>query len=551
MRGSAKAITFHLLKVLGLIMVILISGCSSPVSTSDSESLSAPPHDEENSVPSFQASFMFSSVTPPDNIMDSSDRTILAVGSGLSESEARSDALSALSMALYSQIESLVETKEYVLEADGQVTETESSISQNSIVSTNLPILGAEISIAPRISYDENRKRNIYLMDAILKASTALPLYEEELKKLSTLMADAESILEKTADTLLRMKQLSQLLSYSLQYEKLAYVAHALGSLNIPPVEYSPYAIEAELLKLRSVNDSYERAAENLTRTVMQDNVHIYPAKLNGSGGITEFSEQLSLAISNVLKSRSVSDPKKAKYFLIGTYTLKDDGNSGIYVTYRLEDRNGNVLSISMEELLPSAYEGQRFIPVAYDFQKQLERGNSIDTGFSVDIRINGMKDYLTFKTEDELTIEVRASAPCYFYVVGYVFNEQDETFSYLFPLTLDASGKEMFIHRVSPEDVNKWIIINPSYGGNVLPIEIIEPYGVEMLQVYASTDRNYQAFLDTVPGFQETEDYYLVADDPEEGLMLTRALNVKNITDQTEGTVRKAEASVSFKSGK
>jgi hypothetical protein len=254
--------------------------------------------------------------------------------------------------------------------------------------------------------------------------------------------------------------------------------------------------------------------------------------------------------MSTALGRLSVSDPKRADFFMIGNYTLKDDGRSGIYATYRLEDRQGNILSTSLEQLLPSVYEGQEYLPKAYDFQKQLERGEAVDTEFLVDIRINGMRDYLSFNSGEELTIEVRAIAPCFFYVIGYVFTDQDESFSYLFPLLLDGSGKEMFIHRVSAEDVNKWIIINPIYRGTILPIEIIEPYGVEMLQVYASTEKNYQSFLETVPGYIETEDYYVVSDNPEDGLKLTRALNVKKVADEAGDDIRKAEASVSFKSG-
>jgi hypothetical protein len=173
------------------------------------------------------------------------------------------------------------------------------------------------------------------------------------------------------------------------------------------------------------------------------------------------------------------------------------------------------------------------------------------DSGFFVDIRMNGMKDYLSFHRGDELTIEVKASEPCYFYVVGYVFNELNEKFAYLFPLSLDASGKNMFVRRVSPEEVNRWIIINPIYRGKVMPIEVIEPFGVEMLQVYASTERDYQKFLDSVPGFRTTRDYYLVSDNPEEGLRLTRALNIKRVSEEASSEIKRSEAFVSFKSGR
>lgn len=83
------------------------------------------------------------------------------------------------------------------------------------------------------------------------------------------------------------------------------------------------------------------------------------------------------------------------------------------------------------------------------------------------------------------------------------------------------------------------------------MPIEVIEPFGVEMLQVYASTEKDYQKFLDTVPGFKITRDYYLVSNNPEEGLQLTRALNIKRVAEEATGEVKRSEAFVSFKSGR
>jgi hypothetical protein len=480
-----------------------------------------------------------------------SNLTIAAVGSGLSETEARIDALSALSGILYSQVKSSIEIHEKESEIDGNIVSHSSSYIEDIVVSTSLPILGASYSSVPRTFYDTQRQVMMYQVDVAIKAITSLPLYEGEIKRLASLINDVEQSLPCHAVSLVLEDNLSLLLGYYTQVEKLSYVAHALGLHDIPVLKQSCYSIESQLRSLNRVIDSYEKAAKTLTKAITKDGVYVYPAKLNGSGGVSEFAEQLSYSMRTSLGSKSVVDPLRASYFLLGEYTLKDDGKSGIYVTYRLEDVYGNVISTSLVELLPSVYEGQRFIPIAYDFQKQLERGDSIDTGFTADIRINGQKDYLTFHSGDNLTIEVKTSAPCYFYVVGYVFNDLGEKFSYLFPLKFDAVGKDMFVYRVSPEDVNKWIIINPTYAGKVLPIEVIEPFGVEMLQVYASTEKEYQKFLDTVPGFRETKDYYMVSENPEEGLMITRALNIKKVAKEAIDIIQRSESSVSFKSGR
>jgi len=479
------------------------------------------------------------------------DIRITAIGTGLSENEARSDALAALSGILYSKVSSLIETKEKVNEIAGIEVANTSSFSENISVSTNLPILGASYSLLPQTAYDTNRKAYVYQVEAVLSASISLPLYEGELARLASTIGSAGETHHLGSDSLAQEASLLKLLDAYLEFERLSYVARALGSKSIPVLSQSRYSLESKLRQVEKVVDSYAKASRNLTKGVDVSGVYVYPAKLNNSGGITEFAEQFAFSLGEALGAKAVSDPKRASHFLFGSYTLVDDGKSGMYVTYRLEDQRGNVVSTTTVELPPSVYQGQRFIPIAYDFQKQLERGDSVDTGFSVDIRMNGMKDYLSFHRGDELTIEVKASEPCYFYVVGYVFNELDEKFAYLFPLSLDASGKDMFVRRVSPEEVNRWIIINPVYRGDVMPIEVIEPFGVEMLQVYASTERDYQKFLDSVPGFKTTRDYYLVSDDPEEGLQLTRALNIKKVAEEATGEDKRSEAFVSFKSGK
>ncbi len=563
-----------LVGVAAVVLLILLGGCttSSQVAVSpvdDAVVFELIPVQDEPITP-FQASSMLdklvvddqrtsgfseaseaASEKPSGQVPEPGAVVINAVGTGLTESEARSDALAALSGILYSKVSSSIETTEKTNEIAGIEVADFSSFSENITVSTDLPILGASYSLLPKTIYDINRKAYLKQVEAVMTGSVSLPLYEGELARLASFIESEGEIEQLDADSLAQEASLLKLLDACLEFERLSYVARALGSSAIPTLSQSRYSLESKLRQVEKVVDSYVKAARTLTRNVGVDEVYVYPAKLNNSGGVTEFAEQLALVMGEALGARAVSDPKRASHFLFGSYTLVDDGRSGMYVTYRLEDQRGNVVSTSTAEISPSVYKGQRFIPVAYDFEKQLERGDSVDGGFSVDIRMNGMNDYLYFHKGDELTIEVKASACCYFYVVGYVFNELDEKFAYLFPLMLDANGKDMFVRRVSPEEVGRWIIINPTYRSNVMPIEVIEPYGVEMLQVYASTEKDYQKFLETVPGFRETEEYYVVADNPEEGLQLTRALNIKKVAEEANGEIQGSEAYVSFKSGR
>lgn len=104
-----------------------------------------------------------------------------AVGTGLTESEARSDAIAALSGILYSKVSSTIETRDKVNEIAGIEVANASSFSEHTIVSTDLPILGASFSLLPRTVYDPNRKAYLNQVEAVLKASVSLALYEGEL----------------------------------------------------------------------------------------------------------------------------------------------------------------------------------------------------------------------------------------------------------------------------------------------------------------------------------------------------------------------------------
>ncbi|NCC14434.1 MAG: hypothetical protein EOM32_13795, partial [Spirochaetia bacterium] len=127
-----------------------------------------------------------------------------AVGTGLTESEARSDAIAALSGILYSKVSSTIETRDKVNEIAGIEVASASSFSEHTIVSTDLPILGASFSLLPRTVYDPNRKAYLNQVEAVLKASVSLALYEGELASLAATIQSAEREYPSYADSLVQ-----------------------------------------------------------------------------------------------------------------------------------------------------------------------------------------------------------------------------------------------------------------------------------------------------------------------------------------------------------
>ncbi len=175
----------------------------------------------------------------------------------MTESEARSEALSALAGILYSQVSSSTEIQERVSQLDDKEIGNFSSFSEDIKVSSNLPILGASYSTLPQTIYDANRQVFLFQVEAVMKGSYSLPLYESELVSLSAQIYSAEQAFPSDGDSLEQEKFLESLLALYADFDKLAYVAKALGTKTIPDLPGSRYAVEAQLRQLEGLVDSY------------------------------------------------------------------------------------------------------------------------------------------------------------------------------------------------------------------------------------------------------------------------------------------------------
>lgn len=190
-------------------------------------------------------------------------------------------------------------------------------------------------------------------------------------------------------------------------------------------------------------------------------------------------------------------------------------------------------------------------MPRNYDLQREIAAGRTANPAFDISIKINGERNALDFKRGDSLTIEVRATSACYFYVLGHVYNDSGEALSYLFPLEPYAEGKEMFVKKIAPKEANTWVVINPVVDDEVMNIEVMPPFGEETLQIFASTTTDFDDFVSHIPNYIETDDFYVVSGTPVQNVSKTRALNVKRVADKAKKIVNTAENSVSYSTHK
>ena len=121
--------------------------------------------------------------------------------------------------------------------------------------------------------------------------------------------------------------------------------------------------------------------------------------------------------------------------------------------------------------------------------------------------------------------------------------------FAYIYPFDQTQCGKESFVKHIGSGYENTWVSINPSVDDVPQAIEIIPPFGTEMLQVFAVKGERIEDFIHRIPDYHETSDYYVVGDNPSDAVKYTRGLNVKRNSEAKAAEVQSCEARITFMS--
>lgn len=473
---------------------------------------------------------------------------LTASGCGKTKNEAREDALSSLASMVYAHIESTVQSTVLESEKKGKTIENETHFSSAITVRTDVPLFGVTFSKEKKVRDD------FYEVTAFLNSTTVNPLYKAELDKVSQKLEASFSSLE---DSVTR----TNAATWYEEYERLVCVATLLKINDIPTLSMNQRDFTAQLQKHAGTATSIKSAAATIVSNITQNKIYVYPVKYHGTDGVSPFAYELQQYIASALGNSLCDSEKQASYFLSGTCFegKKTEDGQCIDVLYKLVSKNSSVITTSpIVSILPVALEGKPYIPKCYDFQNELAESDiQAENTLFADICINGRKDALTFSDGNEVFIDVKVSEPCYIYIVGYVFSddESSEPFAYLYPFDETKNGKEKFVKKIQPGEDNHWICINPcDYGSTTpIPIEIISPYGAEILHMFAATEHDLQSFLNRIPDYYETSEYYVVGKDPSDALSTTRGLNTKKKATKAVSTipVQSYETQITFTSHK
>lgn len=418
---------------------------------------------------------------------------IAGEGHGKNIEKARNDALSTLAKNIYVMVES--KTFHY------QSSKGEDEFHVESKHVTSVPLLRAKFSC--------NEDSANYLCVATLDSKISLQAYEQKITEIvNNINANYAklSFIEKNK----KGELLLDINAQYIQYQKLLLVGNILSQwkLSFPKPKPTAQKISSLITEQVSSIKSLKMAAKFLTKDITQTDIYVKPVTLKSSTEITPFASALAQEVKSNL--HTVRFPRNANYILEGGYIENTDS---IQVSYSLSDRFGDTLKSVVVNLQPQSYKNYRTKPLAPDFDQLLHNGYAVSSKFKVHLVTNkGMRD-LVFQSGETVKLLMKMNRSGYFYLVGHTKNRESEQ-SYLLELG-NGIGDRRFISYVNADDVNKWISLGK--------FEVDEPFGIESLQLMASTGDAYGK----LPSYQYESNggYYVISNNIKKGIRKTRGL--------------------------
>jgi hypothetical protein len=429
---------------------------------------------------------------------------VTGTGFGNTLEEARQEALAELSQMIRVEVKS--EFSSIQTQKNQSLDELKTRVIH---LKSDLPILGARFSSLT--------SQGGFMVDAVLDQGSA-PLYTQALEKIVGEITGALVTLDRNLPRSEKVALLQSVLTRIDQYYKMRIVAQFLKCPALPDCPTTADAITARLSALEKKADTLAFGTGILSRHFTGPKVYIYPPTPEESREVTQFGAAIRDHLAAQLTA--AGRPDQAERDITGTYRqLKD----GIELTCHLTDRDNNTVKTALVFFLPSAYDGYTVAPLAPDFEKLIQSGQMLSGDFRVDIRTGRGRQDLLYTRGETMKLMVRMNKPGYFYLVSHNIKET-AAYSYLIHFT-DETDNRKFVYYLGGDAINKWVELGD--------FEVVPPFGVETLQVVASTDD----LIDRLPPtyFDATTGLYTIGTRPGG----TRSLPVASAPTQALSTTR------------
>jgi len=450
----------------------------------------------------------------------SSAKGITGEGYGSTSAEAKKEALADLSQNIKVETQSMFSSIVTVKSDD--VEELKKKVIH---LKSDLPILGAKFTVMPM--------KDQFFVQASLDYKN-VKIYETELINIKTTTDKNSKQLAKCKTNTEKKMLLTEILTGIETYDKYRIVAQFIGSQNIPEINVTTAEVKKQLGLLLEKSDTLDFGLKQLAQGIKEKNIFIYPPTTKNSREITEFASAVKNRLSVYLIT--AESPTRSKYFLSGEYQILKDR---IDLTYTLLNINHDILNTFVTTFSNSAYKDYEIEPRTLDFDNLLKNGVVTSGDLTVKAMLSSGKRDLLFFEGDPLTIMIKMNRPGYFYIVVHTL-KKEEKYSYLLDL-FKSHGNRKFIYHVSADDVNKWIAL-PEF-------EVVPPFGVETLQVIASTNDLINKVPATIYDYKTK--LYKISDNPAEAVVLTRGLIRKERKEKKDAITSVSETTLMFTTSK
>jgi len=445
-----------------------------------------------------------------------SAKQITGEGYGMTRLEARKEALADLSQNIKVETQSVFSS--IVTVNAGDVDELKKKVIN---LKSDLPILGANFTT---VTVNDQ-----FLVQATLDYRN-LNLYEAELINITNIIENNVKQLKPSRTSAEKVILLKEILTNLEQYDRYRIVAQFMGGKNIPEVSVTGADIKRQVGLLLETADTLDFGLKLLTEGIKEKNIFIYPPTTRNSREITEFASAVKNRLSVYL--HTVDRPDQARHFLSGEYQILKDK---VDLTYHLLNSNQDIQNTFVTTFSESAYKDYEIEPRTLDFDNLLRNGVVVSGDLTVKAMLSSGKRDLMFYEGDTIRIMVKMNRPGYFYIVVHTL-KKEEKYSYILDF-FESDNNRKFIYTVNADDVNKWIML-PEF-------EVVPPFGVETLQVIASTSD----LLHNIPSaaYDKITKLYKISDEPQKAVVLTRGLIRKERKEKVTAVPSFAETTLMF----
>ncbi|MEA3314935.1 MAG: hypothetical protein U9Q30_03695, partial [Campylobacterota bacterium] len=302
-------------------------------------------------------------------------------------------------------------------------------------------------------------------------------------------------------------------------------VANILKIKNIPILDINRDEVLSEIQNSSPSFLSIDKAIKSLTQNIDKSNIYISSIKQNNISETTQFSKILKDSMVDELNSTKYSS--NADYFLTGEYEVLENS---IFIISKLKDINNTTIKTDVIKLDKSAYQDINYTTSILDFDKTINNQYIKSNNLFVKIGLKGFNRFkeIDLNSDDKINILVNSNKPICYFIVGHSLKE-NKKFSY-------TIGD---IRVLETSDINRDILLYED-------IPVSKPYGVEVLQIFASDLKQDGSCSLVYPSCTDTYEGYCVIDGkPASVVSNIRGLNLPYKKDNIE----KVENSIIFTS--